>query len=167
MDPMKMALLIVDMQLAYLGDCVKESGAEAACEYINMVSEKFRAKGHCVVHVKHVDRGASKEDLGCEIIPQVKIGPEDHTVWKSFNNAFWQTNLEELLRGEKVDLVIVSGYSAEYCVTFTYGGGTERGFKTVMLQKGIVSRNPLVVPEVTRDRNMISYPAIDAILEAQ
>ncbi|MNC50468.1 hypothetical protein D3C75_997100 [compost metagenome] len=64
-------------------------------------------------------------------------------------------------------MVIVSGFSAEYCVTFTYGGGTERGFKTVMLQKGIVSKNPSVVTEVTRDRNMISYPVIDAILEAQ
>ncbi|MDF2934733.1 MAG: isochorismatase [Paenibacillaceae bacterium] len=164
---MKIALLIVDMQLAYLGDCVKESGAEDACEYINYVSERLRAKGHCIVHVRHLSPGQSKDDLACEIIPQVNIGQDDHTVWKNFNNAFWQTELEELLRKEKVDLVIVSGFSAEYCVTFTYGGGTERGFKTVMLQKGIVSKNPSVVPEVTRDRNMISYPAIDAILEAQ
>lgn len=164
---MKMALLIVDMQVGYLGDCPPECGVDEACEHINYVSERLRAKGHCIVHVQHLSQGQSKEDVACEVIPQVVAGPEDKTVWKTFNNAFWKTELEELLVKEGVKLVIVAGYSAEYCVTFTYNGGTERGFKTAILQKGIVSRNPAAVAEVRRDRNTISYPMVDAILEAE
>jgi nicotinamidase-related amidase len=163
---MKIALLIVDMQVAYVGDCAKETGVETACEYINYVSGKLRSKGHCVVHIQHQDEGEDRGDEKLKVIPGIEAAPEDKIVWKNYSNGFWRTELEDLLRAEQVDLVVVSGYSAEFCVTFTYNGARERDFKAVILKGGIVSLNKQAVSDVYRDRELISYPVIDAIIGA-
>ena len=63
-----------------------------------------------------------------------------------------------------MDFVVVAGYAAEYCVLFTYNGARERGFKTAMLQGGIVSSKPDAITGAYRDRNLISYPVIEAMV---
>lgn len=161
---MKLALLIVDMQKLYLQDRVSPQIVDSACEYINYVSGKLRDKGHLVVHIQHLEDGHTQEDEVLQVIPQIVSGPEDKRVWKQFNSGFWQTELEGLLREEQVDFVVVSGFSAEYCVTFTYNGSMERGFKTAILQRGIASQNPDAILNVYRDRNLISYPVIEAMI---
>lgn len=64
-----------------------------------------------------------------------------------------------------IDLLILSGYAAEHCVLFTYNGALERGFKAVLLQNGILSSQSDVIPATYRDRSLISYPVIEALVQ--
>ncbi|MNV18044.1 Isochorismatase family protein [compost metagenome] len=73
--------------------------------------------------------------------------------------------MEQLLREHGVEFIIVAGFAAEHCVTFTINGAQERGFQAALLQKAILSTRPDAITSIYRDRHMISYPVIEFLME--
>lgn len=162
---MKIALLIVDMQKIFLDKSKVITGIDKACEYINYSTELLRSKSHIIVHVKDVEGESEENKQLFEFIPEIIIKEGDIKIRKIKSNSFWDTELENILHKNKVELVIVSGFAAENCVLFTYNGAIERNFKAVILQNGIVSENKSSILETYRDRNIISYPVIEFIID--
>lgn len=158
---MSIALVIVDMQETIVRDKLDQQTIDHACEYINHVANQLRSNSHLVVHVQDVEGmdEASREQL--HFIPEVDLQDVDFIITKESSNAFWQTELEQVLESNGVKLVIIAGFAAEECVLFTYNGAIERGFKAVMLQNGILSTHADAVSSIYRDRNVISYPVVD------
>ncbi|GAB1157047.1 hypothetical protein YWY31_30720 [Paenibacillus illinoisensis] len=162
---MKIGFLIVDMQESIVRGRVEQKGLDRACEYINHVADVLRSNDQVVVHVQDVEglEGSSPEEY--RIISEVNVNEKDLTVTKESSNAFWQTELESILKSHVVELVIISGFAAEECVLFTYNGAMERGFRPVMLQNGILSTHQEAVTSTYRDRNVISYPVVDYLIK--
>lgn len=160
---MKPALLIIDMQQAFLNRPRFQNEIPEACEYMNAVADLFREAGRPVVVVQDQDGGEGTP--GYEVIPEVKLDESDIRISKAWSNSFWKTDLEQLLRERDTDFVVVCGFAAEYCVTFTFNGAVERGFGAAILQKGILGEHPDSVAAVYRDRSLISYSVIRAILK--
>ncbi|TFE19377.1 cysteine hydrolase family protein [Cohnella luojiensis] len=161
---MKIGFLIVDMQEVFLQDQKEKLNVERACEHINYVADLLRSKNHCVIHIQDVE---GTKDLNSEvlnIISEIKVEQNDIRITKEESNAFWNTDLEQILLKHEIGLVIVAGFAAEHCVLFTYNGAKERGFKTVILQNGIISTYSDAISITYRDRNIISYPAIEYIV---
>ncbi|MGG2027099.1 isochorismatase family protein [Gottfriedia sp. S16(2024)] len=161
---MKIAFLIIDMQKIFLEDKKESLNVEGACEYINYVADCIRSKNHIVIHVQDIE-GA--EEINSELlsfIPEIKVEEQDICVSKEHSNAFWNTELEQILKGNDVELVIIAGFAAEHCVLFTYNGASERGFKPVLLQNGILSTKSDVIIQTYRDRNIISYNVVPYII---
>jgi len=160
---MRIGLLIIDMQSIYLQDLEKKL-VDNTCEYINYVSDLLRSKDHVVIHIQDIEgMQESNKDI-YNIIPEILIKEKDLKLTKENSNAFWQTKLEQILLSNSIEFVIISGFAAEHCVLFTYNGAIERGFKPVILQKGILSKHSDVITSTYRDRNMISYPVIEYIV---
>ncbi len=162
---MKIGFLIVDMQKGFLQNQREKLNVESACEHINYVANLLRSKNHVVIHIQDVEGAEDINSELLEIIPDIKIEPNDIRITKEASNAFWNTELEQILLNHEVGLVIVAGFAAEHCVLFTYNGAKERGFKTVMLQNGIISTKNDVINITYRDRNIISYPIIEYIVK--
>lgn len=162
---MKIALLIVDMQSIYLQeDPVDTRVITKACMYINHVSHLLRSNDHIVIHIQDVEGLQQSNKEMYEIIPDIQIHEKDIRMAKKNTNAFWKTELEQVLLEQEVGLVIVSGFAAEHCVLGTYHGAIERGFKAVMLQNGIISTNLDVISSTYRDRFVISYPVVEYLI---
>lgn len=161
---MKLALLIIDMQKLFLNDRVEKQAIDQACEYINYVADLLRAKNHPVIHVQDIEALEEVGGEALEFIPEIKIEPNDYKITKLYSNAFWNTELDSILKKEEVGFVVVSGFAAEHCVLFTYNGAIERGYKTAILQRGILSTQRDIIPQTYRDRNLISYPVIEFML---
>ncbi len=158
---MKIGLLVVDMQSIFLQDEMEKLNVGRACEYINFVADLLRSKSHFVIHIQDIEgMEESNTDL-FNIIPEIKVDQNDIKITKENSNAFWKTELEQILLNNDIGLVIVAGFAAEQCVLFTYNGAIERGFKTVILQNGIISIHSDVINLTYRDRNIISYPVIE------
>jgi len=157
---MKIGFLIIDMQKLFLQYQNQVLNVEGACEYINYVADLIRSKNHLVVHVQDMEQANEVSSDSLSIIPEIKVEKEDIRITKEESNAFWNTELEQILKGNGIDLVIISGFAAEYCVLFTYNGAMERGFKPVILQNGILSTKSDVITQTYRDRNIISHPVI-------
>ena len=133
---MKVALLIVDMQKGCREITQCKSSFDNSVEYINEVSQYFRKKNNPVVIIKDIEVG-SPGTIEFEIVEDIVISDKDIVVHKQHCNSFWETELDEKLKTEGVDCIIVSGFSAEHCVLFTYNGARERGNKVFLLQNGI------------------------------
>ncbi|WP_153977568.1 cysteine hydrolase family protein [Paenibacillus xylanilyticus] len=162
---MKIGFLIVDMQESIVRGRVEQKGIDHACEYINHVADVLRSNDHVVVHVQDVEGLEESSPEEYRIISEVNVNEKDLTVTKESSNAFWQTELESVLKSHGVELVIISGFAAEECVLFTYNGAMERGFRPVMLQNGILSTHQEAVTSTYRDRNVISYPVVDYLIK--
>jgi len=165
---MSIAHLIVDMQSIYIQEeHIEKKALDKACMYINYVSDLLRSKEYPVIHVQDTE-GMQDANRGTyDVIPEIRIDDRDLRVTKRHPNAFWNTELEQLLRSRNVELVVVSGLAAEHCVLFTYNGAIERGFKSVILQNGILSSKSDVIASTYRDRNLISYPVIECFVQAK
>lgn len=164
---MKSALLIVDMQKAFLEKRMDSDDVISASEYINYAADLLRKSNQVVVHVKDVEGETDSNKEQYDFIPGIVVKDSDLEVRKLKSNAFWETELEAMLISNNVKLVVVSGFAAENCVLFTYNGAMERNFKAVILHNGIVGEKPSSVFDIYRDRNIISYPAIEFIAESR
>lgn len=163
---MKPALLIIDLQEGHIPAPRSRGEVEEVCQYINYVSKLFRNAGKPIVVIQDIDveGGIASEDF--KVIPEIELTGSEQTLHKEWPNSFWQTDLEQILRNEGVDFVIVCGFAVEHCVTFTYNGAKERGFEAAYLQGGLLGHHPHAVQAVTEVRPLISYPVIASLLKS-
>lgn len=157
---MKPALLIVDMQRGCREATKCKTTFDQAIEYINEVSQYFRNKNYPVILVKDMEVGeiGSKE---FEFVDDVIISENDVVIHKNYCNAFWETELDQVLKKDGVDGVIVSGFAAEHCVLFTYNGAIERGYHTFLLQDGIAGFDEEEIKRIQLLRPVINYQALE------
>nr|WP_312578124.1 isochorismatase family cysteine hydrolase [Sedimentibacter sp.] len=160
----KIALLIVDMQKNCKEGTPCKASFEKAVEYINEISQYFRREKHPVVIIQDTEAGGPETD-GFKCVDKLIISDNDFFVQKSFSNAFWETELDTILKNEGVDCVIVSGFAAEYCVLFTYNGAVERGYNTFLLQNGIAGFNDDEIRRIQLLRSVVSYDALEYFLK--
>jgi len=93
------------------------------------------------------------------------VSDSDFFVQKSFSNAFWETELDSILKREGVDCVVISGFAAEYCVLFTYNGAVERGYNAFLLQNGIAGFSDDEIRRIQLLRSVVSYDALEYFLK--
>ncbi|MRH41076.1 isochorismatase family protein [Aquibacillus halophilus] len=142
----KSALLIIDMQNAFIhpnGSLSKmgldTSRTSLAIEPIMWLKEAFKAEKLPVIYIQHTHRPDGTDagmiakvfppimELGhCvenswdgEIINSLKPENEDFIVKKHRFSAFYNTQLEEVLRGLCVEQLVVTGVATNVCVEST------------------------------------------------
>jgi nicotinamidase-related amidase len=160
---MRAALLIVDMQKGCMVNSSKDS-MKRALEYINYTSGLFRKNGQPVVLIQDVGVGGGPGSPEFELLDEIDVSAQDIVLHKSQCNAFWDTELDGILKAKGIGFVVVSGFSAEYCVLFTYNGACERGYCTALLQHGIAGSDMKDVNNVQLKRSVISHEVLEYFL---
>jgi nicotinamidase-related amidase len=155
------AFIIIDMQDGYIGHKRGTSNFGDVVEYINYVSSLFRKEGRPVIFVRDISEGDSKEF--CTIHELIST-EKDHEILKCYNNSFWETGLEKLLNELKVDMVVLAGSAAEFCVSATYFGALERGYNPVLLQNGILSETIEGYQAMIKTKPLIAYQPLKYLL---
>jgi len=157
---MSIALLIIDLQKAYLKDRKGDPKYKMTFEYINETSKLFRQSGQPVIVIRDLEGEDSDEYQNAEDLITEK---SDINIIKHYSNGFWKTDLEKILKEKDIELVVLCGMAAEFCVLATYNGALERGFKPVMLQNGLFAGSELGLKDAALNRSLISYQAISYI----
>jgi nicotinamidase-related amidase len=70
---------------------------------------------------------------GAYFVDELKPLPGDHIVWKRRSNAFYNSDLELMLRRRGIDTVIVTGVVTNGCVANTVRGAQERDLHVIVL----------------------------------
>lgn len=159
----KVAFLIIDMQKGLKEETTCKETFNNAVMYINEIGDFFRTKGLPVVIIQDLSVGG----LGSEsfnFVDEITIADSDYRIHKKYNNAFWETELDELLKGEDVDAVVIGGFAAENCVLFSYNGALERGYDAFLLQKGIAGYDEAEIKNIQLLRGIISYQGLEYFL---
>lgn len=140
------ALLIIDMQNAFInkeGSLSKmgldTSRTSTVIDPIKELKKEFKAQNRPVIYIQHTHRVDKTDggmivkvfppimDLGhCmegtwdgEIIDELKPEKDDYIVKKHRFSAFYNTQLEEVLRGLGIETLVVSGIATNVCVEST------------------------------------------------
>lgn len=162
---MSIALLIIDMQKEFNAIEPCKKSIKEALEYINEVSDMFRKANKPVIIIQDEEADDGPGSEGFELMDDLVTHPSDHNITKVYSNAFWKTNLTNLLESLDVEFVVVSGFAAEHCVLFSLNGALERGFGASLLQNGIAGFDEEIVKQTQLCRPIISLEALNYILE--
>lgn len=161
---MNIALLIMDMQRGCRESTQCKASFDSSVEYINEVSEYFRKNNCPVVIIKDIEVG-SPGTIDFECVEDLVTTKKDIVIHKQHCNAFWETELDEILKTKGVDCIIVSGFAAEHCVLFTYNGARERGYNVFLLQNGIAGFDEEEIKRIQLLRPVINYQALEYFLK--
>jgi nicotinamidase-related amidase len=155
------AFLIIDMQEGYIGNRRGSEAFDYTLAHINGVSDLFRKAGKPVIVIRDISEGDTPEYKN---VAELKVQEQDDEILKVDNNSFWNTTLHELLQKKNVDFIVMAGNAAEYCVTATYFGALERGYKVVLLQNGVLAATTAGLETINTLRPLISYSSLEHFL---
>src|SRR5205085_4495053 len=170
MDPAKTALVVVDMQNAFMLPGVAHAlcpMAEKIVPNINRLAQAARATGGAVVWIQTTFRDQALKDWstyfemvtpqqgarriaaltagskGHELWPMLEVRSEDLIVEKNRFSAFIQgsSDLAELLRSRGVDTILITGTVTNVCCESTARDAMMLNFKTVMVSDGNAAMN--------------------------
>ena len=153
LDTAKSALLVVDMQRFFLEDDSPTftCGAAAILPTVKRLIAAFRKAGRPVIFTRHVhhpddlDSGimgwwwegkcleGSRES---EIHPELTPMPGEKVVFKHRYSAFYNTDLETVLRCLKVEDLVVSGVMTNLCCESTVRDAYYRDFRVFIPADG-------------------------------
>ncbi len=145
------ALLVIDM----LVDFVDEEGAlfvgptaKRIVPFVKKKIEEARENGDLVIYVmdshkpndeefKLFPKHSVKGTRGAEVIPELKPARRDRKVRKRRYSGFYGTNLDEILKKNKIKQAEVVGVCTSICVMDTVGGLRNRDYPVTVYKRGV------------------------------
>jgi nicotinamidase-related amidase len=155
------ALLIIDMQEAFIGSKRNSNLFQPTMDTINEAISVFRQLDKPIFIIRDLSEGSSSD---FDTIPEVMVSSEDHEIIKYHNNSFWNTTLDDILKQKNIKSIIISGNAAEYCIIATYFGALERGYHVSLLENGIFAETAFGLEVLHATKPMISLSTIKNIL---
>ena len=170
LDTGKTALIVVDMQNAFLGEEGSMNKVGLDITYLQKTAEPVRQlvdachKANIPVIFTRYALRPDFKDAGClvELFPALKdvnsivsgtwdaelderlgVKPGDFIVDKTRYSAFYNTNLEVILRGLGVDTVVVCGVTTEICVESIVRDAFFRDYRIVVPEDAVAAIDPL------------------------
>ena len=169
-DPRKCALLVVDLQNDFLHpngifprNGVKPAGAEGLIPALIPVIKECRRREVPVIYARMLIRRAPNgAPVGAGLLPWYRpfllsegltpgswgagfvdeLPAPDYEVDKTRHSAFYHTDLEDILRGLGVEVLVLSGYQSHVCVESSARDAFFRDFKLLMLSDCMAAADP-------------------------
>jgi nicotinamidase-related amidase len=143
---MKTALILVDIQNDYFpGGKMELVGSVEASERAKQLLVFFREQKLPLVHIQHVAARPNATFFlpntdGVNHHENVMPLSNEAIVQKHFPNSFRETPLLELLRGEKIERVVVAGMMTHMCVDATVRAATDYGLEVLTAEDACATR---------------------------
>ncbi len=131
---MATAALIVDVQVGLVAGAHNE--AEVLANIARTVSA-IRSRAGTVVYIQHCHASyepLQKPNPGWQLHPALDARSTDSYVEKTASDAFYQTNLNQLLKGLGVTDLYIAGLQTEYCVDATCRVAQSLGYQVHLVQ---------------------------------
>jgi nicotinamidase-related amidase len=143
MLPRNTALLLIAAQKGwdepYWGQR-NNPGAEASQASL---AAAFRAHGLAVIHIRTDSRDPNSPlypgEPGNGFKPGTAPLPGETVLPKTGHCAFHGTGLEDHLRGQGIDRLVIAGFTTSHCVSSTARTACDLGFKTVVIRDACVA----------------------------
>lgn len=174
---MKTALLIIDMQRDFVlpGGALRVAGAASTAGAIDALRRRAATLRWKVIHVIRLhDAAGVNVDLprrrlfrdggmgycvegtwGAEIIDELTPMPGEEVFVKTRNSAFCRTDLEQRLRRDGVERVVIAGTQYPNCIRATANDAMSLDFQTVVATDCCSAQTPeIAAANITDLRNM-------------
>lgn len=130
-------LLVIDLQN---GVCNPSFGANSYCyeeviRNVNARIDKYRSTQQPIVFVQHNDVELTQGSVEWQFVSGLDVQETDIIVEKTVPDAFYETNLENVLNALNCDTIEIAGAQTEYCVDTTIKVAFDKGYKLLMSQE--------------------------------
>jgi nicotinamidase-related amidase len=152
LDPKATAVVAIDLQNAVVG---REMAPHAAADVVRKsvrIADALRAKGGLVVFVRvkmtefmvlpadvSFPRPAHIPPEASELVPELRVQPEDAVVTKRQWGAFYETELEQRLRWRGIRTIVMTGIATNFGVESTARGAMDHGYELVFAEDAMTS----------------------------
>jgi nicotinamidase-related amidase len=149
------ALLVIDMLRDFFRAGPLMEQRQSLTTSITELVAGFRAHGLPVIWVRQEfasDLSDAFSDMrrrgvrvtiagtdGCEVLPELAMGPGDPVIVKKRYSAFHGTALDGLLAGIDPTVLIVAGINTHACVRTTVVDAYQRDYQVVIADEGVAS----------------------------
>jgi len=135
-DPIKTALLIVDIQDFYFpGEGPGLFHAEEASLAAKDVLGIFRDQKQLVVHVRH------QSNKGFEIRSNVAPISGEKVITKQEVNSFQKTDLQEYLKSNAINRLVIIGMQTQMCLEGAVRAAHDLGYDCIVVQDACATRD--------------------------
>jgi nicotinamidase-related amidase len=137
---MRRALLIIDIQRDYFpGGAYPLVEPAAAASAARRILERFRDDSEPVIHLRHLWDAPEATFMrpgtdGVEIHPLVEPEGRETVIQKEMPNGFVGTDLEDRLRTDGIEELVVAGMMSSMCVDATVRAAADLGFTVTVVQ---------------------------------
>lgn len=140
---MKTALLVIDIQKGLIAE--KPYQLETFLAKAKSLIDQARKRDITVIYVRHQDEALIPGSTAWQIEDEIRPEKTDIIIDKSYNSAFKETKLEEILKELQVEQLIVIGMATNYCIDTTIKVAFEKGYE-IIVPKGATttSNNPYI-----------------------
>ena len=132
-------LLVIDMQAGLFGPESPRHDTEGVVDRINQLARAVRRAGGVVVFVQHDGPPGDPFEPGTEgwrFLASLERGAGDLVVHKTACDAFYRTELAEVLDKHRVSRLIVTGCATDFCVDTTIRAAASRDYEVVVAEDG-------------------------------
>jgi nicotinamidase-related amidase len=165
-DPVKPALLVIDIQNAFL-PMMDEKEKEMAMTNINYYIKLFRSNGCPVIRIYHQSKeyGVEPGTDQFEFPASVLIEPGDPKVIKTYPDGFNKTDLNKVIKENGSNTLFLCGLSSVGCVLATWIGANNNDYKAFLIKDAIMSHHSEYTDNVELMFDAVGYEVIKLILE--
>lgn len=144
---MKTGLLIIDIQNDYFANGKNPlSAPEPAADNTASVLQLFRQKGLKVIHVQHISTRPGSTfflpyTVGAEIYPKLKPADGEKIIIKHSPNSFSGTDLEQYLKDNEIENLVICGMMTHLCVDTTVRAAADLGYKCLLVSDATATKD--------------------------
>jgi len=150
---MKNALLVIDVQIGLATGAYKET---SVIEAINRTASWVRDRDGIVIFVQHCHSTYEpmiRGNSGWALHPGLDVRADNLTIEKEASDAFYETDLSDLLKHNKVEHIFVTGLQTEYCVDTTCRSALSRGYFVTLVSDAHTTGDSHLTAEVIIDHH--------------
>ncbi|MCB9463984.1 MAG: cysteine hydrolase [Candidatus Eisenbacteria bacterium] len=127
----KKVLVVVDVQVGVMKEAWE---APRVIGNIARSVESARAHDVPVIWVQHADEELVRESPEWQWVPELVPAPGERRVYKNYNSAFEDTNLDELLADLGASHIVLAGAATNWCIRATAYGAIDRGYDLTLVK---------------------------------
>ena len=132
-------LLVIDMQVGLFGADTPRHDAEGVVARINALAGAVRQASGIVIFVQHDGPPGDIFEPGSDgwrLLPSLERRDDDLVVHKRACDAFYETDLAEVLDKHGATRLIVTGCATDFCVDTTVRAAASRDYDMVVVEDG-------------------------------
>lgn len=163
---MKSALVLIDIQKDYFAGGKNELFIpEEAAANAKKLLEYFRQKNMHIFHIQHISTngktGFFKPNTeGVDIHPLVFPTPNELVLVKHTPDSFLETGLEQELRAQQIELLVICGMMSHMCIDTTVRAAKRLNFTILLAEDACTTKelmwNETLIPANTVHQTMMA-----------
>jgi nicotinamidase-related amidase len=164
--PMKPALVVIDVQQAFL-PYMSKTDQDMAIEMLNWLIQTFRKYNLPVIRVYHQSEewGVKPGVPEFEFPSNLQVLDSDPKIIKTYPSAFTKTDLDVVLKENGITAIFLCGLSSTGCVLATYFDAGSHDYKAFLVKDAMLGPKESYTDSVEDMFSAVDVETVDYMLQ--